>query len=156
MIEILTYREVRKKAMMSVKLDIVNKGYRLTGKLNKDASTYCQIHSIPYHRKNLKSIINDIVIDYATIKNIKIKDSDVKKGKHINGVQWAELRSKLFTENKNECACCGSIDFLQADHIYPVSIYPEYQLCYWNLQILCRTCNVQKGNRYVVKYSDIK
>ena len=151
MIQILTYKEVKNKFMFSMKIELVNKGYQL-GKLHQDTSTYCELHSIPFNRINLKRIINDLVIEYAVTYGIKIINPDIKKGKHLTGVLWMELRTRLFAEHKNECRCCGATKFLQADHIYPVSIYPELQLEYSNLQILCRGCNIRKGNRYVKKY----
>lgn len=51
----------------------------------------------------------------------------------------------LWKASKGKCACCSSTDRLQVDHIVPVSKGGRTELA--NLQILCKKCNVSKGNR---------
>lgn len=152
MIEIKEYNEVRKLVVFGIKKHLVVNGYKLTGKLKKDIQTYCGIKGIVYERRNMKSIIDKFVIEYASNNNIEIKNRLDKKVKRRTGAEWTDLRSKVFAEHKNECACCGSKEFLQVDHIYPVSVFPRLSLEYSNLQILCRSCNIKKGNRFVKKY----
>lgn len=151
MIHILTMTETRKRFMYKMKVELVTSGHRL-GKMHRNVKAYCDKYSIPFERKRMKQIINELVINYSVVNDIKIIDPEVKKSKHMGGAVWNDLRTKLFSENENVCACCGSTEKLEADHIYPVSIYPELRLNYSNLQILCKSCNIRKGNRYVKKY----
>ena len=43
------------------------------------------------------------------------------------------------------CLCCGEVKTLEADHVIPVSKGGTSWL--WNIQPLCRTCNVRKGDK---------
>lgn len=66
--------------------------------------------------------------------------------------EWAQLKSLFLSHfSKNECMNCGreeDVDkpHLHVDHIKPRSVYPELSLDLTNLQILCRRCNISKGN----------
>lgn len=63
--------------------------------------------------------------------------------------EWRNLRSKLsevvFERDGKICARCGSTENLQIDHVYPVSRGGTNELD--NLQVLCGTCNLKKGNK---------
>lgn len=63
--------------------------------------------------------------------------------------EWRRESKKLtkivFERDDNVCRKCGSTRDLQIDHIYPVSRGGSNELS--NLQILCKTCNIKKGNR---------
>jgi len=58
-----------------------------------------------------------------------------------------KIRSNIFDRDGRECNYCGSQDDLHIDHIEPVS--KGGNSTEDNLQVLCRGCNVLKGNRKV-------
>lgn len=64
--------------------------------------------------------------------------------------EWRRLRYLAIRESAGRCQCCGTrpsaINPLQADHIKPRSLYPWLALDPDNIQILCRDCNLGKGN----------
>jgi uncharacterized phage-like protein YoqJ len=60
---------------------------------------------------------------------------------------WKDLRLKVLKSYPKWCMKCGSTEHLHIDHIKPRSLYPELELSFDNLQILCRTCNCSKNNR---------
>lgn len=62
-----------------------------------------------------------------------------------NGSTWWEIRGQVFVRDGRICGKCGSTEELQIDHIHPVSAGGLPQL--HNLQVLCKTCNLQKGAR---------
>lgn len=64
-----------------------------------------------------------------------------------NNAPWKRLSQKL-RRLQPWCNQCGATNNLQADHILPESKYPELAYCEENLQVLCRTCNGQRGNRF--------
>ena len=55
-----------------------------------------------------------------------------------------EIKKEVLEKYKHTCQKCGSKDRLEIDHIIPVS--KGGRDCISNLQILCKTCNVKKGN----------
>lgn len=66
--------------------------------------------------------------------------------------EWKALRAKVIQEEGRYCSDCGSmidkdVD-LTVDHILPRSKHPELALRRDNLQVLCRSCNSAKGDRY--------
>lgn len=61
--------------------------------------------------------------------------------------QWMTLRYKALREYGLKCHCCGATDTeLHVDHIKPRSRFPQLELEFSNLQILCRACNLGKSN----------
>ncbi|WP_137166919.1 HNH endonuclease [Salinimonas lutimaris] len=73
---------------------------------------------------------------------------------------WQRLRFKVFDKYGNACSCCGAgfLDGvkLEVDHIYPVSKYPELELEFYNLQILCNICNLGKSDVFIKDFRDEK
>jgi len=55
-----------------------------------------------------------------------------------------ELRNEVFKRDEYRCLDCGSQENLQLDHIFPFSKGGETTK--ENLQTLCKTCNLKKGN----------
>lgn len=55
------------------------------------------------------------------------------------------LRTKVFERDEYRCKECGDHQSLCVDHIYPESKGGTQALS--NLQTLCRTCNLKKGDR---------
>jgi hypothetical protein len=67
--------------------------------------------------------------------------------------EWLILRYKLFKKYEARCMRCSIEDAeLHADHIKPRSKYPELELEFDNLQILCRKCNKLKSNKDEIDY----
>ena len=50
----------------------------------------------------------------------------------------------VFEKYNYQCNYCGDIDDLHIDHIFPFSKYRDNS--FENLQILCRDCNLKKGD----------
>jgi len=65
--------------------------------------------------------------------------------------KWRELRYSVLQKFDFSCMCCGrnrknhSV-VLHVDHIKPRSTYPDLELVFDNLQILCEDCNLGKNN----------
>jgi 5-methylcytosine-specific restriction endonuclease McrA len=61
--------------------------------------------------------------------------------------EWHIVRYKAIKTYGKTCQCCGAKDVeIHVDHIKPRSKHPELELEITNLQILCRQCNLGKGN----------
>jgi hypothetical protein len=66
--------------------------------------------------------------------------------------EWRDVRYRALEASNGRCSCCGnngsdSSNPLQVDHIKPRSKFPELALTLSNLQVLCRQCNLGKGNK---------
>lgn len=63
--------------------------------------------------------------------------------------EWRFLRIQALSK-RSSCEACGASPatgaVLHVDHILPRSIYPQFALSLNNLQILCESCNMGKGN----------
>lgn len=96
---------------------------------------------------------------YEEEENIKygirmLEDLPLYEIGKVNPKMEKELRDQAFEKSKNDhgeyqCACCGLSDrsrvFFQVDHI--VSMNKGGKSVLENLQILCRSCNGQKGDQ---------
>lgn len=62
---------------------------------------------------------------------------------------WMELRYRVLRKYGAICQCCGCRGTpknpIHVDHIKPRSRWPELQLEFSNLQVLCRKCNLGKS-----------
>ena len=67
------------------------------------------------------------------------------KESFYNKPEWKTLRLKVFKKYPPICMRCGNKNNLEVDHIKPRSKYPELELEFDNLQILCGDCNLLKG-----------
>jgi hypothetical protein len=88
---------------------------------------------------------------------IKIEPAAPKKRKsRANRVcstpQWKELRREALLFYGAKCHKCGSTAELHVDHIKPKKKHPELAYTLSNLQILCRSCNFEKGYRHETDY----
>lgn len=60
---------------------------------------------------------------------------------------WRQLRYKVIKANGRKCQACGTVNKqIHVDHIKPRSKFPELELTFSNLQVLCIDCNLGKSN----------
>lgn len=61
--------------------------------------------------------------------------------------EWQILRRAALKKYGCKCMKCGTTkEEMHVDHIKPRSKYPEFELDFSNLQVLCKTCNMKKLN----------
>lgn len=62
--------------------------------------------------------------------------------------EWRELRYAVLKKYDRKCMVCFRTNIeLHVDHIEPLSKRPDLALHPDNLQVLCRDCNLGKGNK---------
>lgn len=69
----------------------------------------------------------------------------------LHSWEWRELRFEVLRERGARCELCGATSKeqrIEVDHIKPLSKFWHLRLDKNNLQILCRECNMGKGNRH--------
>ena len=61
--------------------------------------------------------------------------------------EWINLRKRVIEAYGSQCMNpdCGSRENIHVDHIKPRAKYPNKELEFENLQVLCSNCNVKKG-----------
>lgn len=67
---------------------------------------------------------------------------------------WMQLRKKVLRKYGKVCMKCGNTENIHVDHIKPRSLFPELELDFENMQVLCQTCNSAKSNRDYTDYRD--
>lgn len=102
----------------------------------------------------------------SELKNNRISDDFIyKKKSYINkklnlekenfykSDKWQELRKKVHKLYKCGCMKCGAFNTeTHVDHIFPRSKYPKLEYNIFNLQILCKNCNMEKSNKNNIDY----
>jgi 5-methylcytosine-specific restriction endonuclease McrA len=72
---------------------------------------------------------------------------DRSKGFYMSD-EWRALRYQVLKKFGATCQCCGATPKtgrqVHVDHIKPRSKYPELELEFSNLQVLCEDCNLGK------------
>ena len=69
------------------------------------------------------------------------------QGSFYKSEAWKDLRKTVFQKYSPICGRCGNKNNLEIDHVKPRSKYPELELDFNNLQILCHDCNHRKGTK---------
>lgn len=90
----------------------------------------------------------------AAKKAIKRFDKQIEKKYQKKGFitfyeskEWLILRARVLSMYEERCMRCSAEKVeMHVDHIKPRSKYPELELIFENLQILCRKCNMLKWN----------
>jgi 5-methylcytosine-specific restriction endonuclease McrA len=146
---ILTFEEARREAQRQMKLHLVrNQG--LSKRLVKNLQGYLDLHEC----KDVKHLIKVLVDRYVTDKNIVLaspQSQRVVRNKTVLKIN----KAVLFFKYEKKCMKCGSVENIEVDHIYPVSIYPQKQNDLNNLQLLCKSCNLEKSNKYIMDYRPV-
>lgn len=61
---------------------------------------------------------------------------------------WRELRYRVLKTYGHKCMLCQTTKgVMHVDHIKPRSKFPELELTFENLQVLCEACNIGKSNK---------
>jgi len=50
------------------------------------------------------------------------------------------------------CKASGNGVIIHVDHIKPRSLFPKLELVFDNMQVLCKKCNLDKGNKNDIDY----
>jgi len=126
-------------------------------KLAKSGSVHC---SLDCKEKHLLKLIDKK--ENKRIKKLEKRAYARNKPQKIptevsfyNSRAWQELRYDAIKKYGRQCSVCNATKVeLHVDHIKPRSKFPELELEIDNLQILCRDCNLGKGNSDEIQWRD--
>jgi len=92
-------------------------------------------------------------IAYITSPLSKNKNHRTKKLGFYESKAWQTLRKKVLRKYGRFCMKCGKSHVeIHVDHIKPRSLFPELELDFDNLQVLCKACNLKKSNLHNTDY----
>lgn len=95
------------------------------------------------------------------IKKIKRREEKKKRTEDYNDVgndfystkKWIIMSKRVKNFYGRICMKCGQEKGeMHADHILPRSLYPSFEFDIKNIQVLCKKCNLEKGNKDQVDY----
>jgi len=67
--------------------------------------------------------------------------------------EWRKLKKSVLRMYGLTCMKCGVKNtIMHVDHIKPRSKYPDLSMDIRNLQVLCKSCNIDKGNKHDTDY----
>lgn len=129
--------------------------FKLNSKALKSKSTVNKVLPLSLEEYNKIYLIEKAELDYS---NLTFSE---KRAMFYNSKTWAickaTFKATISKRKCRTCSCCGIKglkDFnLHIDHIVPLSKDWSRRLDLSNLQILCSTCNVGKGNIDNINYS---
>lgn len=81
------------------------------------------------------------------------KDKLAPSHPHLNTARWKRLSAKC-RKLQPFCIDCGTDTSLSADHILPVSLFPQYAYSQDNVVTRCVRCNSRRGNHYTPEERD--
>lgn len=112
-------------------------------KINQCVNMFCSLYNLKKPKK--KKARSWLLELYISGENDIIKREDAS---FYQTREWKDLRKKTLLHYGNKCMKCGyEHESNCVDHIKPRSKYPELEMDFDNLQVLCCLCNLIKGNR---------
>ena len=99
----------------------------------------------------------EVIIPYQPSlkkKRKKARGKNRPKNSHFyESKAWKKLRVRVLRMYGKQCMKCGDKEgIIQIDHIKPRSKYPELELIFSNMQVLCQPCNMEKSNKHQSDY----
>ena len=92
----------------------------------------------------IEGVIKALNKNWKTISFFLKKGNLPKKRKRKN-LHFSSLKWKIFKRDNFTCQNCGSQEFLELDHIIPISKGGKEEED--NYQTLCKKCNVRKKDK---------
>ena len=105
--------------------------------------------------KDVHAFRNDLFSDWDDFLRMAVTGSPRKppvrnkKADFYGSSEWKKLRYRVLKTYGTRCMCCGADPVPgkppHVDHIKPRSRFPELELSFDNLQVLCGDCNEGKS-----------
>lgn len=73
-----------------------------------------------------------------------------------NSWEWKKLRFEVLKAYGAVCMLCHSTERIVVDHIKPRSKFPDLELSFENMQVLCDSCNRGKSNDDYTDFRPVK
>ena len=104
-------------------------------------------------RKLSKEVIVPTAFNSRDFEDILKKTAGCEYKNFYQSEAWVKLREKTLAKYGKKCQKCGATPPIpEVDHIKPRARHPELALDPNNLQVLCKPCNREKGDRHETDY----
>jgi hypothetical protein len=122
---------------------------------------YARLSSNSVEGDYIEWIVKQFRDNNLTFESIKPTKQYIDLGKHekkaytnfYKSKAWISLRRKVLYKHGRCCMKCGETKGeFHIDHIKPRSKFIELELCIDNLQVLCKSCNLEKSNKNEIDY----
>lgn len=101
-------------------------------------------------KKDIEKNYDDWIVQLYLDGKLPLFYNDLK---FYSSPEWHRLRDKVINFYGTKCMKCGDDNGTpHVDHIKPRSRFPHLELVFENMQVLCRYCNISKGNRNFFDY----
>jgi 5-methylcytosine-specific restriction endonuclease McrA len=123
-------------------------------------SKFFESNNIEYvnQKKELKELLYELAVQKHKALDFKIikKPKYVKEKTFYDTDEWNNLRKRVLKFYGIKCMKCKATNTeMHVDHIKPRSKYPELEMCFDNLQVLCKSCNKEKSNKNEIDYRNL-
>ena len=105
-------------------------------------------------RKLSREVIIPTAFSNKDFEDILKKTTGYEYENFYQSKAWIKLREEALEKYGKKCQKCGATPPtpIEVDHIKPRARYPELGLDSNNLQVLCKPCNREKGDRHETDY----
>jgi hypothetical protein len=139
------YRDNRKQIHQALLFENYPEGsLSILGNRDQQNEFLASIMSNPFANESTKNLAEEFLdTEYALFHPKRVYTQEYLIRKEL-AKNYKSYFCKLSERDGTKCKMCGSLDFLQIDHIRPVTRGGTNDLD--NLQILCRKHNIAKSN----------
>lgn len=111
-----------------------------------------------YAKMYMQGVFGEVKPDLKNIEMVSAVEVKTLRAKHTphpfyDSDKWLRIKRKILLMYGTRCMKCGVMGVeMHVDHIKPRSKYPDLELAPFNLQVLCKGCNINKSNYDTTDY----
>ena len=150
----LSYKEVNQNKIRLTKAFVLKFGvkYNYNESIRKNRLSYYLEFAVQ-HFKIKANTEQDQLLElyklnpYGQIERFKERKKKINKDNFYMSDVWRTIRKQVLLTYGDQCMKCKRTKLVaHVDHIKPRSLFPELELDFDNLQVLCKKCNIKKSN----------
>ena len=150
----LSYKEVNKNKERLAKQFVLKFGVKnyYNESIRKNRLQYyllLVVHHFKIKSKNESDQLLELyrLNPYGLIERFKERKKKINKSDFYMSDAWRTIRKQVLLTYGDQCMKCKRTKLVtHVDHIKPRSLFPELELDFDNLQVLCKKCNIKKSN----------
>jgi len=111
-----------------------------------------------YAKMYMQGVFGEVKPDLKNLEIVAAVSVKALTPKHVphpfyDSDKWLRTKRKILLMYGTRCMKCSAIGIeMHVDHIQPRSKNPSLELTPSNLQVLCKSCNLNKSNLHTIDY----